>query len=478
MNTSLFSSGFGGLSRARGWAVIPVLIACAALLTPSCGDDDDSATDTDGGGDTGGGAVDLGPLPDGVRCDSTKKLCRLNGAITTSFTLKAGYDYLLEGGVFVGDETRSATLTIEPGVTVFGTTTEKSFLSVTPGSKINAAGTREKPIVFTSAKAVGERKPGDWGGVILNGRASLNRCDTPQNCVVEGEGGTGKYGGDNDDDDSGVMRYVRIEFAGRLIDVDDELNGLALQGVGRKTVLEYIQIHRSKDDGIEFFGGAAQVRYLVLTGIQDDSFDWTDGWKGKAQFVVAQQYPDAANNGIEADNNNSNNDATPRSKPTLSNVTLIGSADSAFSTYGLLLREGTAGNLSNFIVADFAEACLDLENDTTFNVAGTATGLTGELTLSNTILSCKVPYTEQGRREPYAPKAWFELNSGNRLADPQLTAPTVVDGTTPDFRPKAGSPALTGGAAPSDPFFTPVTYVGAFDATDDWMAGWTAFPAN
>lgn len=223
-------------------------------------------------------------------------------------------------------------LTIEPGTQIFGETSSKAFLVIRRGSKIQAVGTKAAPIVFTSSKAAGARARGD-GGVVINGRAPINGCDAAP-CVAEGEGGTGLYGGANAADDSGTLRYVRVEFGGFPITEDNELNGIAFQGVGSGTDVDHIQIHMAKDDGIEFFGGTASAKFILTTGVSDDNIDWTDGWTGKLQFAVAQQYEDTGDNGIEADNNGDNNAALPRSSPTLSNLTLIGVPTASSSDVG------------------------------------------------------------------------------------------------------------------------------------------------
>ncbi|MEO1337865.1 MAG: hypothetical protein AAFV29_19635, partial [Myxococcota bacterium] len=268
-------------------------------------------------------AIDLGepvvnPPPVGGDCPGS--VCTLTGVITEDQTLTANFQYLLRGTVFVGDGTNPTTLTIQPGTTILGDRATTGTLVVRRGSKLEAVGTVESPIVFTSNQPQGSRSPGDWGGVILNGRAPINRCglDAEQCAAFNqafGEGGTGFYGGNDDDDDSGELRYVRIEFAGKLLSPENELNGLALQGVGRGTVLDYIQIHRGKDDGIEFFGGTVDFQHILVTGAQDDSFDWTEGWTGRGQFLVVQQWPDDADNGIEADNNDDDRNLLPRARP-------------------------------------------------------------------------------------------------------------------------------------------------------------------
>ena len=405
--------------------------------------------------------------------ECSEGVCVLTGTITEDLTLSADTLWLLRGGVFIGDDESETVLTIEPGTTVFGETATNGFLAVRRGSKIMAEGTRDAPVVFTSSKEEGSRARGDWGGVIINGRAPVNACADDEGtgvCEAFGEGGTGFYGGNDPTDDSGVLRYVRIEFAGRLISPDNELNGLALQGVGSGTTLDFIQIHMNKDDGVEFFGGTVNFKHILTTGIGDDNLDWTDGWQGKGQFFVAVQYEDAGDNGIEADNNGEDNAASPRSRPILSNVTLIGQANSELSDIGMLMREGTAGEVHNAIVTDWNDRCLDIDNAETFTNAEA-----GELVVANSIASCANLFGAQDD-DPFSVESFFnEMNDGNIEAAPQLIDPR---GAAPDFRPASGSPAAQGAVVPQDAFFDQVTFKGGVDPVEDWTAGWTTSVRN
>ncbi len=464
----------------------PSVDAIAGTDTTSPGSDATTpGTDTtvDPGTDTTTPGTDTAPpvaqLPEQVTC--TGDVCRvsapIDNPITTSFTMTADKKWLLEGGVFVGDETGETVLTIAPGTVIYGETASKAFLTIRRGSRIEAVGTAEKPIVFTSSKSPGQRARGDWGGLIINGRAPVNGCDAAP-CESEGEGGTGQYGGDAADDNSGTLRYVRVEFAGFPITEDNELNGIAFQGVGAGTTVDHLQVHMAKDDGVEFFGGTVNVKHVVLTGISDDNVDWTDGWVGKAQFVLVQQYEDAGDNGIEADNNGDNNDALPRSSPTLSNVTLIGSPDSSSSDLGVLFREGTAARLHNSIITGWNEACYDMDHAATFAIAKDGDALSGNLAVANTIFDCAKQFLADDEKndageaqpDPWSVEAFlFTLNTGNSRVAAMLE--DALNTETPNARPKAGSPALTGAVIPTDAFFTQVPYVGAF-GSEDWTAGW------
>jgi len=234
-----------------------------------------------------------------------------------------------------------------------------------------------------------------------------------------------------------------------------------------------VQLHRNSDDGIEFFGGTVNVKYILATGGQDDLFDWTEGWSGKAQFVIGQQHDGAgANNGIEADNLEGDEDSTPRSNPTIYNATFIGNGDGADSNDGLLLRRGTAGSLHNFVVMHFKNSCLNIDTQATWDQADDE-----DLMLDHTILFCNTNFKDDaGNPSGKTETVFFALGTGNRTVDPLITDP--YNETDPDFTPDTGSPALSQYATPpSGGFFEAVDFVGGMGTTD-WTEGWTAFPVN
>jgi hypothetical protein len=392
----------------------------------------------------------------------------ISGDITRNMTLKRKKTYLLQGGVFVRS---GAKLTIKAGTTINCDT--GSFLVVDKGAKIIAKGTAERPIVFTSAQPASQRRRGDWGGIIFNGNAPINVTGG----VAEGEGGTGAYGGNDPDDNQGTMRYVRVEWAGFPISPDNELNGFAFQGAGSGGTFEFLEALNGGDDGFEWFGGTANARNIVSVGSLDDSIDWTFGWTGKVQFAVVQQRADGAgvaDRGIEADNNETDFGLTPRSSPQLANFTLVGDTDPEFagSTLGLELRRGTAGELRNFIVMNFKNVGLRISDQATYDQFGD-----GSLDLQGFIFF----NNREGENfsgttaDALVGKGLAELRILDDV-DPQLANPTST--SSPDFRPAAGSPALDpANVAPAfnDPFFTAAPYVGAFDATTNWLSGWTSF---
>ena len=303
-----------------------------------------------------------------VNGESYKKL---EGIINENLSLDLNEKWLLSGGVFVDENAR---LSINEGGTVYADTEVTTFLSIKQGGEMFIQGESTNPIVFTPL--TDNPSYGDWGGIIVNGYSTIN---TGFNAV--GEGGTGIYGGDNDNDDSGILRYVRVEYAGKVLGTDNELNGFSFNGVGNGTIIEYIQAYKGSDDGIEFFGGTVNVRYAVSTHNQDDSFDWTHGWRGKGQYWLVQQGPDGGDRGIEADNNGDDNLLEPYSNPTLSNLTLIGVDDGDGLNTGMRLREGTKGKIFNTYVTGFPKYGIRVSDEVTLqNVEN------GELFVANSLV--------------------------------------------------------------------------------------------
>jgi len=367
--------------------------------------------------------------------------------------------YFLRGApTFVTDGSR---LNIEPGTVIFGSRSDQGTLAVAPGGKIFAEGDAMRPIIFTSELPVGERGPGDWGGLVISGRAPVNGGSRI------GEGDSGQYGGDNPADSSGRLRYVRVEFAGIRFNETNELNGIALQGVGTGTVIDHIQVHHNSDDGIEFFGGTAQVKYVLITDARDDSFDWTFGWQGKAQHVVAIQRNNDNDHGIEADNDENNFDLEPRSNPTIYNATFVGNQlRGGTNEDSILLRRGTYVTLRNFIVMGWAQAGIKIDGQPTLDALGNQAQITHGIVFNNG--SFATPSEASGF-----------LQGVLSQADPRLPAP--ADPAQPDVAPLGGSPARSGAAKPpSDGFFdTNVSWLGGVNPNDPWIDdGWTTFSDN
>ena len=254
----------------------------------------------------------------------------LQGTITSNQILTSDKVWTLKGYVKVDS---NVTLTIQPGTIIKSDVSDKGALIITRGGKIMAEGTANAPIVFTSGKAEGDRRPGDWGGIVILGSAPTNRSTPP---TIEG-GISEVYGGTNANDNSGVMRYCIIEFAGIAAAPGSEINGLTLGGVGKGTTLEYIMVAYGNDDAFEFFGGNVNAKHLIAFATADDDFDFDFGYTGKIQYAIAFRDPsfvDAgdAGNGIECDNDGSGSTATPFTRPVLSNFTFAGAVANASNT--------------------------------------------------------------------------------------------------------------------------------------------------
>lgn len=411
--------------------------------------------------------------PEFATSSTLPKTCIVTGTLTGDVTFTNNANWVLQGGVFVGEDGGvTGNLTIEPGTRVLGVT-GNDFLAVQRGSKIFAEGTANAPIVFTGPFNASDESAGagNWGGLVINGQAPINICDEAvpfAQCEDVGEGSSGNFGGDKPHDSSGVLKYVRVQFGGFRINDEDELNGIAFQAVGDGTVVDYVQVHANEDDGMEFFGGTVNAKHIVLTGIKDDSLDWTHGWQGKVQYLVAKQDPDAGEDkerGIEADNYEQNNDATPRSQPMIANATFIGAPSDNKTTTGMVLRRGTGANFTNVIVTGF-ERCLDIDSDATFAAAGTPDNLTGTLTMQNTVISCALNFDEE-EGDAFTNQAFFEAQPGNVVANPALDNiyPTSSTPTGMEIDPEMWGD-----------FFDKVNYVGAFGSkVTAWTNGWTEF---
>ncbi len=417
----------------------------ACVLFASCSKDDNPVTPNPGNG---------GELENNAT---------LTGDISTNTTLTKGNTYFLKGGVHV---VNGAVLTIQEGVTVKSDPNDGSaaYLLVDPNSKIEAVGTAEAPIVFTSGKASPQTQ--DWGGIILTGKAPINVTGG----TALSEMGQGiSYGGTEENHSSGTLKYVRAEYTGKKSTSEKEHNGFTFEGVGAGTTVEHIAVYHGGDDGIEFFGGTVNVKYAVVYGAQDDSFDWTYGWRGKGQFWVAVQGDILADRGIEADNNGSNRSATPSSEPTLSNVTLVGSLiaqtgddlesnPESGKTRAIKLREGTKGKLHNFVTYGFSSG-VEVEHDETL-----ANMEAGSLILANSSI--------------YGPKSWsFKNTAGAAFTGDKLFSAEVSNVADVLVKPAfiSGKYLGTTEANALDPktldaWFTSAKYQGAVPANDNWVS--------
>ncbi len=439
-------------------------------------------------------------------------------------TLKKGI-YTLRGWIYIAD---GAELTIEPGTVIKGVA--KSSIIAEPGGKLIAQGSQTSPIVFTSTKAAGERRPGDWGGVILCGKAPNNNGVLGQQ--IEG-GPRTKHGGTDAADNSGVLSYVRIEFAGYPYDKDKEINGLTLGSVGTGTKVDHVQVSFSNDDSFEWFGGTVNCDHLIAYKGWDDDFDTDNGFSGNVQFGLALRDSRIADtsqsNGFESDNNAGGTaSATPVTSCTFSNITFIGpkydnnfvnndkyitagnnTSDNYYPNNGsalgkfqsaMQIRRASKLNCVNSIAMDWPIGLiLDGEKGNTVEEAKA-----GNIKLQNVwfanmdavgtdankeysdILCTYVAGTDGKRaiqrdstQQSYS-HTFFLAQPGNKYFEKKSDLMlTTGKGITVPFMPEAGSPVLTAASFAGLSGFTTVNYIGAFSAGDTWLDGWTNFdPQN
>ncbi|MEG8946101.1 T9SS type A sorting domain-containing protein [Rosettibacter firmus] len=414
----------------------------------------------------------------------------LEGNINADKILDANKKYLLRGFVNVNEP---ATLTIPAGTIIYGEKSSKGTLIINRGAKIIAIGTPEKPIVFTSQEPPGNRASGDWGGIIIAGKAKINVPGGT--AVIEGGTGTVYGGGDNpnDDDSSGVLRYVRIEFPGVAYLPDNEINGLTLAAVGRKTVIEYVQVSYSGDDSFEWFGGTVNAKYLIAYKGVDDEFDTDFGFRGKLQFLLGLRDPNIADisgsNGFESDNDGTGTLNEPRTQPLFSNVTLIGPlSDPNFSAFnpnfkrGLHLRRSSLTSLYNSIVMGYPVGLL-LDGQNTVQGA-----INNQLQIRNTIIAgAQTGKNLTTNVSDFDVVSWFNNpDFGNKVfdnsSDVLLTDPFNLN--SPNPVPLQNSPAVNAASFVNerlqDNFFTNVSYIGAFNPNGErWDMSWTNYdPQN
>lgn len=435
---------------------------------------------------------------DGTANPPTPENTTLSGEINTDRTLKTGNTYTLKGIVYV---TNGAKLTIEAGTKILGEKSSRGTLVVTRGCQIIANGTADKPIIFTSDAAAPAR--GDWGGLVLCGRATTNASFNGQAGLGEVEGGVnngngwGLYGGTDDNDNSGVLKYVRIEYAGYAFLPDKELNGLSFYAVGKGTTVDYVQVSFANDDSFEWFGGAVNCKHLIAYKGLDDDFDTDNGFKGSVQFAIG--FRDSAvadisgSNGFESDNDAGGSTLTPQTGPVFSNVTLIGPraalSNVGNSNYrrGLHIRRNSALSIFNSIVMGWPTGYLldgSTGRPTDLNLVNNTSAVTGVIFGgNNSQFSYSASATSPTGWKSDSVTAYINRTNGANTvlantADVKLTNPFAYDGGV-DFNPASGSAALTGSSF-TDPKvnnanFTPTTYRGAASAGDTWWKTWTRF---
>jgi hypothetical protein len=409
----------------------------------------------------------------------------LTGALTVNRTLDKDTLYTLKGTFLINPGVR---LTIPAGTKIQGLFGTKAVLiavagdGTKPSGKLIADGTQAEPIVFTSSQPVGQRARGDWAGVVLSGTADLN----VDGKTGQGEGNSGSYGPGanavNNSDNSGILRYVRIEYAGSKVSTDNEVNGLTLNAVGSGTVIEHVQVHMIADDGFEWFGGTVNGKYLVSSGNDDDAFDMDFGYSGKLQFLFAIQDPTLANRGFEIDNDASGSSKAPFTSATVSNVTLVGTGQEKVSSEnndGFYLRRNNKLKIYNALVTNFRYGLI-IDGASTL-----ANARNNELVVRNSILTgSKGPYAfVYSKKDPADSTKTISVTTADSLtsvvAGWNLNT-TAVNLTSITF--ESPNPIPTGSLGmtaqiPNDPFFTNVTFIGAF-GTENWLTGWTNFSKN
>ncbi|HMP99280.1 MAG TPA: hypothetical protein PKC24_05815 [Cyclobacteriaceae bacterium] len=435
----------------------------------------------------------------------------LQGNLTTQ-TLDATKRYLLKGNVFVPN---GVTVTIPAGTVLLGDKATKATLIVSRGGRLVCNGTASAPIVMTSAQGPGERDKGDWSGLIILGRAFTNQ-NTTSDPAIEGlpdspETRFGANNRTNDNDDSGVYRYLRVEYAGIELSPNNETNSITMGGVGNGTIMEYCMVSFGGDDGFEWFGGSINGKYLVSHSTWDDDFDGDFGWSGKVQFGLVVRNPfyadQSQSNAFEIDNGPNDNDtgAGTYTTATFSNVTVYGPRDranrtiSANNVHGMDLRRRVAASIFNSVITGFPTGLR-------FNQPSVLSNYQNGLgVLANNILVAGTSYAAGSGMNAADVQSYWEDASRNNST---LSIPAADNEATfyndlglridnffaryqistypanPNFTLPSGSVTLATGASFTntklqDAFFTTTTYRGAFNTTTDWTDGWAEFrPIN
>ena len=413
--------------------------------------------------------------------------CLLPPTIVSDLTLNGGVDYLMEGRVTVGNgngeiqadgnladgsSVRDVTLTIEPGVNIFGKSGTFANMVITRGSKIMAEGTKSAPIIFSSDDD-GYDGAGEWGGLIIHGYGLHNECPAdPGPCNIDSEGESGFAGGYDELDNSGVLKYVVVAEGGYEFSEGNEINGISLVAVGSGTTMDYIQVEGNSDDGIEFYGGNVNVKHGVFTNNLDDSVDWDEGFQGNLQYIIVKQSPNGSGEAFEMDTQGA---AAPLSKPTLSNVTIVADKREADDPYILNFKKGSGGFFHNTLVAVASGNSTPINQCVNVNGADSEGLIGSALVLNNWVYDCAADET-QGTLANIDVSAGAvnvlpveaDLGSLYESRSPEAVAAEATINWTDINGAYAESTA--------DPdFFDEAPFVGAVnpDGSDPWWAGWT-----
>lgn len=409
--------------------------------------------------------------------------------ITTNTTWTSNNVYVLYGDIFVKN---GATLTIQPGTIIRGDRTTLSRLVITTSGMIDAQGTADQPIVFTSNQPAGSRARADWAGIAILGTAPINTRDAGNNPIQKRlECGTTTdydYGGSDAADNSGILRYVRIEYAGYVCGTNTELNSLTLGGVGSATQIDHVMVSYGQDDGIEIFGGTVNLDHVVSFATRDDDIDTDDGWVGKLNHALIVRIDTIADQGdvsnaFESDNDPNGTANTPLTGGVISNVTVVGPAQYLTSNidpkFGWIarLRRNTSQSIFNSLFIGYKRGLRIEGTGAQANANSNALEFK-----SNLIAGTKETYAETAFDTAYLLNAAnaCRIMGGNANDSARLRSP-YGNPLSLDFRPMMSSPALTGSnfSYPKLSSFTPTTYVGAFgqfpEQSNDWANGWTSF---
>jgi len=486
-------------------------VSAGALALAACGSSEVASPGEGdfGGGNGGGGGTTNPPAPGtpaadcpigfanvGLIASGTLRVCQLPQQILGALTvpLRAGTVYAISGRTEVGTDrgadpaapvagSAQGILTVEAGVRIFGSS-GSDYLLINRGSQIFAEGTATTPIIFTSRANVEgtttETSQGQWGGVVIAGRAPTAVCPvgvTAPNaaCVGQVEGTSANYGGASTADNSGRLRYVQIKYSGFEISANNELQALTLAGVGSGTVVEYIQAYNSSDDGIEIFGGTVDLRHIVINGADDDGLDTDTGWRGGAQFGIITQRATAVTNGSRGfEWSAAPSGTTFYAQPKVSNWTIVGRNAAVAADALLTLNSGTQPTIINSVVTNpssSAAACLDIDDAQT---------VANNPVFRSVYFACSRPYENDSNINGAATEAVFinATNIGNTAAGTStMTAPAgaTLTQTNLAFINGANETAVTPANAPAIySGFAAVTYIGAVrNAADTWYLGWT-----
>jgi hypothetical protein len=419
----------------------------------------------------------------------------LSGNVNVNRTLVNTVAYNLSGVVLVNN---GATLTVEPGTFIFGQPGSQppSMLLVGVNGKIKAEGTRSRPIIMTSSQPIGERASGDWGGLVLLGKAQVNVAGGVYNIEGLAPSADTTYGGTDNAHNCGTLAYVRVEFAGSILSPNNEINNITWGGCGSATVAHHLQARYGLDDMFEWFGGISDARYLAAQGSRDDFLDGQLGWSGRLQYGIMVQGSDVrGNRGIEMDNSEFDDRAAPQGKPQFYNITFVGSGnidtagfDEADSS-AIYLRRGAGGRYNNMLLYNWIVNGLSARD----NSGSTATRDSmsrGDLTMngimmfdngkaSNRANDLNGQAADFGSTSNANARSLLNgtLGSGNGngnvvIANPLMRRP--LDYSDPDFLPRTGSPIFRANwvQPPDDGFFEQwARYNGAF-GDEDWTEEW------